>query len=608
MMKTGRRAAGLVIVALLALSLLPLVVSAGSSPGIELRARLRVAVIVFDPSHRLLGDLANRTFSESFCAMLSQANPSVEIDLVTNITYLYAPSWALISLRQWLSRNYVEAPAPPWAESYAEKHSLVVKWVELRPFYEHLWSLVEETLSSRRLAVDDVVAIIGNIDNVSRQYFEKPPSYLNVTGIEGVRGWGGEKPLVFYDLSVIPRPWPPRFVPYSSLGVPLNAHTHPPVWSLREPSGYIRGLVESHIAFHYLSFDGQLSWYSRLFRVRVYVVDYGDENTTRQVLRSINTSLVRSLVESMDPFINVTVTVGRIGEGSPAYPVLQRLLSSAKLVNGWLVLNTSKIESMVTWLAREKIAPINGTPCIQVSSANTSTGATRYRLYHSQCDYIFLVLATPRPSYLTYQWMNATALSLLTPITTVGVGLSTFPGYAYRVLRGGLSRVIAHEAGHYLGLNHPFQTSSCDVTGINWLMDFIETPMSYYDEEIAYYRVGDVSPYNSFQTALFHIAALIASGKTSLNEAQRLLDKYNPQEALRIILSTAPAAPQGAKTPTTSTNSQKSPPSTSSTHTVTTKGRLNSPNNAATPLLTILGPVAITATAIMILYHRRKHS
>lgn len=72
-------------------------------------------------------------------------------------------------------------------------------------------------------------------------------------------------------------------------------------------------------------------------------------------------------------------------------------------------------------------------------------------------------------------------------------------------------------------------------------MDFEETPMSYYDEGMAYYRVGDVSHYEASKTALIHLAGILAARNTGpppLVEAW--LAKGKPgkalEEAKRLLL------------------------------------------------------------------------
>ena len=408
-----------------------------------------------------------------------------------------------------MEQHYVDKGTPKWAQGYIARHHLATQWLELRSFYEELWRLGNRVLDELGLSANDLVIVIGNIDNVSRQYYEEPAPYLHVPRLEGVRGWAGEHSLAFYDLSVVPKPWPTKTIPFYGMGRAVNASTEPPIWSLRDPASYIKGLVHDHIRFHYLSLCPAKPWYSPLYRLHILVVDYGNETVTSNITESINISLVKSLVELMDPWINISIDyrVVRVKPGTPLY----RVVEEAGHENGWLILyygNTSKL----LMLDAEKRFP-NLAPCGEENLAKS-------------CDFVFYVLATPRPSYMRFQG----TLFNFTGFDTGWLGATSYPGYGLRVIRGDINKVIAHEAGHSLGLLHPFQLPGNEI---RWLMDFAETPMSYYDEGASYYRVGDVSPYESAKTALIHLAGILAAkGNELAPRIEELLARGEPGKAL----------------------------------------------------------------------------
>ncbi len=482
---------------------LVLLAPSGSALRTQLRLSLDIAVIAYDPSHTVLNGLGEETYSRH----LSCGNWSV--DLTARVRYVYAPNWALQSLKAYMESHYVDRGVPSWAKEYIEAHRLTVRWLELRPFYEELWRLSKEVLEERGLRANDIVAIIGNIDNVSRQYYEEPAPYLHVAGLEGVRGWAGEHPLVFYDLSVVPRPWPSKTIPFYGMGRLVNASTEPPLWSLGDPASYIRGLVHDHIRFHYLTLCPTRPWYAPLYRVHIVLVDYGNETLATRIRASINTSLVENLVELMDPWINTSVDL-RIVRAEPGTP-LYRVVEEAGQENGWLILYYGNTSKLLALDAKKRFPGLN--PCGSGSLVQA-------------CDFVFYVLATPRPSYMRFQGTSFN----FTGFDTGWLGATSYPGYGFRVIRGDINRVIAHEAGHSLGLLHPFQLPRGEI---RWLMDFEETPMSYYDEGMAYYRVGDVSPYEAAKTALIHLAGILAAKGTGLSPSvEEWLAKGEPGRAL----------------------------------------------------------------------------
>ena len=526
---------------------------------------LHVLVLVFDPSHTLLKDMQREHYMYSVNCSGMALSVSAEID------YMYAPSWALRALRAYMESHYVDRGVPGWAKDYVEARHLSVRWLELRPFYEELWGLSQQVVEEKGIEVNDVVAIIGNVDNVSRQYYEEPAPYLRVDGLEGIRGWAGEHPLVFYDLSVVPEPWPSKTMPFYGMGRPVNVSTEPPLWSLSDPASYIKGLVHDHIRFHYLTLCPARPWYAPLYRVRIVLVDYGNETLTARIRASINTSLVENLVELMDPWINISIDLRtvRAEPGTPLYKVVEE----AGHEDGWLILYYGNTSKLLALDAKKRFPGLH--PC---GSENIAQA----------CDFVFYVLATPRPSYMRFQG----TLFNFTGFDAGWLGATSYPGYGFRVIRGDINRVIAHEAGHSLGLLHPFQLPSGEM---RWLMDFEETPMSYYDEGMAYYRVGDVSPYEAAKTALIHLAGILAAKNPgSLPLVEAWLAKGEPgkalEEAKRLL-----GLKQSGCTETTTTVTETVTSTETSWRTITS---VSATTHTVTRQVTVTKTITVTKTAI----------
>ena len=490
--KASRLFSVTLLLVLYAFTLLPLTAHSESDKGkVNIIFSLNVAVIAYDPSYSMLGNFTQEFFNETM------TSPECTIGLNASISYLYAPSWALDRLQEWMAEHYEDLGVPSWAKEYATKRNLVIKWLRLRDFYDFLWNLTNAVIQEEGIKADDIVVLIGDVDGVSRQYYEKPPEYINVEVLEGVKGWAGPRPMAFYDLTVIPRPWPVRTIPFYGSGLHVNTTTEPPIWSIDNVSSYVRGLVVDHLRYHYLSFICMGVKYVEKLNVNVVVVDYGNETVTQTVLEMINISLLESMLESMNPWTEYNVTL-RVLDAAKN-PELQSIISSAKTENRWIVLLFDVVDRGI----RDNILS-------QGISLCDSDKMAVERIVE-ECSYLVYVLATPRPSFMRFPGSNFN----FTGFSTLEYTVLSFPGYGYRILRGGLVRSIAHEIGHFMGLGHPFQLElkfPGSYAETRWLMDYIVSPMSYYDPAIAMYRVGDELYYDQAKIALVLSAAkLLAS-------------------------------------------------------------------------------------------------
>lgn len=455
------------------------------------------AVIVFDPSHSLLEGLSNETFSYNVSC------GSVAYALRARIVYVYAPSSLLEKLRNYYASRASCCRAPDWSPGYE------AEWVRLRPFYEYLWRLVEGFLREAGIQANDTLVVIGDIDGRFRVYYEEPSPYLRVGRLEGVRGWAGNKPMDLYDLMALARRWPVKGMPFYGQGLMVNESSEPLLPRLQDPPAYIRSLVHDHLRFHMLSVCPERPWYTRRLELKLVVVDYGG-GLAERIARSINTSLVEDLVRMMDPWISIDTDL-MIVEAKPG-TLLHRILDDARLEDGWLVLPYEHTRRILLEDASKRFPRPEG--CVK-------------GYVHSSCSFVFYILATPTPSYMRLEG----TLFNFTGFSSGWIGATSYPGYSHRVEEAGLERVIAHEAGHYIGLMHPFQLPDGST---RWLMDFIETPMSYYNQVLAFYRSGDKSPYEEAKTALIHLAAILLGNgiKEVPRSIQDRLDRGDPGGAL----------------------------------------------------------------------------
>ncbi|NOZ89604.1 MAG: hypothetical protein GXO15_06740, partial [Crenarchaeota archaeon] len=416
-------------------------------------------------------------------------NASVDVPgygrVVFNVTvhYVEAPGWALERLREWLRLRYLWLGVPPWASGVALPPGWRYGWLPLEGFYEFLHGLSVEVLWSLNLTGwDDLVAVVGNVDNVSRVYLASGSRLL--AGVRGLAGWSL---FSFYDLSTVAAPHPPRFMPFAGEGVPVAVSTEPPVWMLGDAWGYVAGLVRGHVLYHLAGELLSEPWYAERVDVRVvFLYLPGARGRAVELYRGFNASLLEAMLETLDPHVDFRV-YKRL---EAANDTMVELLAPVRDEAGRLVLRYEQVSQLFR----------GGDGCRGVGE---------------RCVFTFYWIVAPVDAYMTYRWrLNFTGVDL------GWAAVAAYPGYGLRALRSGLERVVAHEAGHAMGLWHPFQRGG----EARWLMDFIYSVMSYCDNMTALLPRMGLQAYPAWRLALLHSLALLEEAPPEARgEALRLL-------------------------------------------------------------------------------------
>ncbi len=489
-----------VIVALALTSLLP--AASGNEP---LTVHLRVALVVFDSNGVLSAtDIAARAGSLEYTLERRGAKVNVTVHYTVSVDPYQAPPGRVEALRESLSQLY-EYPAPsgPRGPGGAARVPLV----------EAYWTIYREArLAIIELGGDpdsyhDILVIIGDLDGVARyytgtrQYPYVPSGYLH---IESVRGWGGYAPMTFYDLAAVQAEWPYYKVPFYNEAPPASPETEPLIWSLEDPEAYAAGLLKDHVAYHLVGESTETPLTLNL-TVHAVIVDFGNQTATMQAENMLDPGEAERLARALAPWIHVRILV----ETTPATEDLIQLYNSSPRDGEFRVLEYSRLDPILDELAKS-YTPFNP------SQPNG--------------EWTFFILATPEPAYLTYRGqLNFTGYS------GRDYGATTIPGLDYRVYRGGLPAVVAHEVGHLLGEGHPFMFQD----KVRWLMDMQATIMSYYDDGVAF--LGDYYHYSALRISILQAIqyaqeALNDGNKTLAQQALEAVEEGDGARALRLAL------------------------------------------------------------------------
>ena len=509
-MRLHRLAAAALVLAVLGLQ--QALAAAAAGPGAPLDCiNVRVAVVVYD----VYGGLDAAAVTEPGWVSLNVTRHLAmlgAVGLCYNVTLegFQATREESEELASRLSRLYEYPALVDWSDfeppnGYAR--------VRLSSAYNEIYESAVALLRSRGVdpsSFHDITVIIGDLDGVSRVYYEYAPAPFMPHGVllmEGVRGWGGPAPMTFYDLSTVQKPWPDYEVPFYREGVLANPESEPPIWMLDDPNSYAAGLVVDHVKYHVVG-DTVMVPATLWLNVTVAVVDFGDDGRVRELLGQVDAGVIERFTEALAPWIDVSVNVVVV----KATQELADYYEEAPVdEDGYKVIDYYRVYGLLAGIA----ASVAGQP--DWSSDSTS--------------WAFLVLATPEPAYFT-----AGGRLNFTGFATAQFGATTYPGYRDRVYRSGLPFVVAHEIGHALGESHPFQFYG----SIRWLMDLTGTVMSYYDPGRAalggYYHYSALR-LSHLQAIQYYQAARDAGvGEDVLERAERLLEEYRGPEALSLLL------------------------------------------------------------------------
>jgi len=471
--------------------------------------RYPVAVVLYDPGG-VLGGLVGRH---------AAVNVSLEVGgykvvYMFNVTYVEAPGWADEELAGWLRLHGVEAPAPAWAQGCPGVGGRAVR-VELGPYYGFLANLTASV--ARGLGLEPrwsvaVVALPG-----ARVLWDASP-YPWVKGLmlrlEGVRAYTGWERLTILDLGAVQARHPGYPMPFASRYPPVSCFTDPVLGALENPAGYVEGFVERLLAYQLANLlDSAEPWYAGRLTVDIYVVDYGGNLTG--LLWSLDTGEVERLLSLLDPWVEPRVRLHVVGpREAPWGPTLNTTVDA----EGHTVVDLEMNPRLVKTLE-------------ELSRREACSGAAR------ECRVSFYWLLLPGDAYLTLGWwLNFTGLDL------GAAAVATFPGYHGRVLRGGAARTVAHEAGHAMGLPHPFQRGS----RVYWLLDYAYTVMSYCDSVLAAAPRDAAMTVDADKLALLHSLALLPAHEDgAAGKALKLLEEARFDEALWALLEARAAGHSG---------------------------------------------------------------
>ncbi len=420
-----------------------------------------------------------------------------------SVVVVKAPGWAVEELAGWL-RLHSRALEPGGAlPAGCGVNATRVYAVNLVDYYRYAVGLARRVLRGAGVEARDVFVVVGRgVGPGPRLLVAVAPSPWQRGFTASVRGaplYAGWLHAVLVDEEAVRLPYPRYPVPFLGLRGPLGCGLGP-----GEP---LAALLREHLLWQVLSpLPDAKPWYRRVLPVDIVVVAYSNE-TARRVLGYSDTGETQRLLEELDPWIGFNVTLKVIPPAEA--PWGSHELNATRLPGGSFMVDIDDNPGLLGALERE---------------------ARGLRLPGGGCSEIRVyVLALPGPAFLSSRSMglNFTGLSLGCTV------IASYPGYHDRLPRAGLPRVVAHEAGHSMGLPHPFQDPR-NYTAIDWLLDYTYTVMSYNDNITAAAPRGAPMAYSSETLALLHALALLDQHPS--REAFRLLEKGEVRESLGVLL------------------------------------------------------------------------
>lgn len=424
------------------------------------------------------------------------------LHVVYSVAVVRAPGWAVGELSRWL-RLHSRASGAGLPRGCGVNATRVYV-VDLPSYYGFAVGLARRVLLDAGVEARDVFVVVGRgVGPGPRLLVASAPSPWQrgfTATVRGVPFYAGWLHAVLVDEAAIRLPYPRYPVPFLGARGPLGCGVGP-----GEP---LARLLREHLLWQVLApLPGARPWYRRVLGVRVVVVAYSNE-TARQVLGYSDTGETARLLRRLDPWMGFNVSLSV----SPprAAPWGRYPLNATRLPGGYLVVDLDRNPGLLNALEGE---------------------SRRLRLPGGGCSEIRVyVLALRGPAFLSSRslGLNFTGLSLGCTV------IAAYPGYYGRLTRAGLPRVVAHEAGHSMGLPHPFQDPR-NYTAVDWLLDYTYTVMSYDDNITAAAPPGAVMSYSAETLALLHVLALLE--KHPSPAAVGLLEKGDVGAALRALLT-----------------------------------------------------------------------
>lgn len=460
-----------------------------------------VAVVLYDPQGRL-EDLNG-------VHVAYRVSTSIEgwrIVYVFNVSFVEAPAWAVERLAEWLRGNAAAAPMPAWARGCpgAAGNDSTVERVELKSYYGFLYRLTSEVAKRAGLEPRWSVAVVA-VPGVRLLYASEPYPWVPglELGFEGARLYTGWRRLTLYDLYALQARHPSYPVPFSGMAPPVDCFTEPILPAMKSPGGHVVAVVKGLLSHQVANLLGDRGpWYADRLTVDIYVVDYGGNLTG--LLWSLDTGEVARLLRLLDPWVEPLVRLHVV----PGSRAPWGALNTTRDGEGNTVVDLDENPALVGYLR-------------SLSRRLGCSGVAR------ECRFAFYWLLLPGRAYMTLGWgLNFTGIDL------GAAAVAAYPGYHGRVLRGGAARTVAHEAGHGMGLPHPFQRGM----DIDWRLDYAYTVMSYCDAITAAAPPNATMRLDADKLALLHSLALLGGSGEAGRKALGLIEKGRVEDALRLLL------------------------------------------------------------------------